>query len=93
MTNTTTNSFSAAMEELGNACMRAIRYCTNAITEMSWPGLAVTCVLLAVAITVVPLALTLFIMFMIVKLAYGAVRERAARGKATPYKPVDSQGE
>ncbi len=73
--------------------MRAVancaRYTVNALSAMSWPALAASCVVLALAMTIVPMALGLFIIFMAVKLVVGAASERAERGPATPYKPVE----
>ncbi len=93
MDNPTLNRFFALLEEIGHSILRAARYAGESIAAMSWPALAVTCVMLALALTLVPLALTLFVIFMAVKLVVGALILEKRRGKATPYKPVDGQGE
>lgn len=93
MNNATFDSFYATLQEMGRAIGTAARAGAAAVATMSWPALAVCCVLLAFAITIVPLALFLFVMFMAIKLIFGAFADRAQRGKPTPYKPVDDQGE
>ncbi|UUZ50396.1 hypothetical protein LP420_11220 [Massilia sp. B-10] len=49
--------------------------------------------LLAFAMTIIPLALFLFVMFMVIKFVVTAFDNRARRGPATPYKSADDQGE
>ncbi|WP_426112183.1 hypothetical protein [Massilia sp. PWRC2] len=81
---------SATVSELFNdifkATMQAGRRLAHAIGAMAWPQLLATCVLLAILITIVPLALTLFIAFMLVKLVVAALvlQTRRARGQARP---------
>ena len=65
-------SFSVLLDDIWNALCRAVRYASNAIATMSWPALLLTAVLMAFAISLVPLALTLFVLFMLVKLVVGA---------------------
>jgi hypothetical protein len=43
--------------------------------------------------TIIPLALFLFVMFMLLKFVVTAFDRRASRGPATPYKSADDQGE
>lgn len=93
MNNPTYDSFIATLEEMGRAIAKAARYGAAAVATMSWPALAICCVALALAITIVPLALCLFIVFMAVKLVFGAIADRAQRGKPTPYTSADDKGE
>ena len=60
---------------------------------MSWPTLLLSAVGLALLLTIVPLVLTLFVLFMVIKLVNGYVTDRAARGPATPYTPVKTDGQ
>jgi hypothetical protein len=92
MNNPTFDSIIASMEEIARAIAKAARHCIGAISAMSWPALMVSCVALALAITIVPLALGLFIIFLLVKLVFTTIGERASRGKPTPYKNVDETG-
>lgn len=73
MKNATFASFSALLEEIGRAFAQAVRYGARAVATMSLPQLAATCIVLALVITIVPLAICLFIVFMIVKLAVAAI--------------------
>ena len=73
MKNATFASFSALLEEIGRALARAVRHGTRTVASMSWPQLMATCVALALLITIVPLAICLFIIFMAVKLAVAAI--------------------
>lgn len=91
MNNATFDSFYATLQEMGRAIANAARTGAAAVATMSWPALAVCCVLLAFAITIVPLALFLFVMFMAIKLIFGGFAKRDERGPATPYKPVDDK--
>jgi len=81
-------SFSALLDDTWHALCRAVRYASNAIATMSWPALLLTAVLMAFAISLVPLALTLFVLFMLVKLVVGAFVAGKRRNdiKPTHYK-------
>ncbi|PWF39015.1 hypothetical protein [Massilia glaciei] len=72
---TTLESFLALAEELGRALADAVRYGLRAVATMSWPMLVVTCILLAAFLTVAPLALFLFIIFMALKLIAGDAKK------------------
>lgn len=89
MNNTTFDSFYDTLAETGRSIAKAARAGAAAVATMSWPALAVCCVLLAFAISIVPLALFLFVMFMAIKLIYTAFANRAERGPATPYTSHD----
>ena len=80
------DSFAALMEEVAHAFGKLARRAGHTIAAMSWPALAVSCVLIAFALTIVPLALFLFTVFLIVKLALAAIVVNTRRGKATPYR-------
>ena len=85
--NTAFNDFTATLQEIGRALGRAARYGAAAVATMSWPALAVTCLLIAFAVTILPLALFLFVMFMLIKVIFSAIAERKERGAPTPYHP------
>ena len=93
MNNATFNSFYETLDEMGRAIGKAARYGAAAVATMSWPALAVCCVMLALAITIVPLALFLFVMFMAIKLIFTVIADRAQRGAPTPYKSTDDKAE
>ena len=85
----TTSTINAILRELWDALAKAIRYGRDAIASTSWTNLAIACVFFAVVLTVIPLAIGLFLVVVVVKLAIGAVQDRR-RGKVTPYKDVPS---
>ncbi len=92
MNNPALDNFFTTLEEIGRSLVRAGRYAAGAIAAMSWPLLMLTCVGLALAIVIVPMALTLFIAFVIIKLAMAALANRK-RGAITAHKSVDRDGE
>ena len=82
-------SFSVLLDDTWHALCRAVRYASNAIATMSWPALLLTAVLMAFAISLVPLALTLFLVFMAIKLVVGGIvigTRRNRRDEPTEYK-------
>ncbi len=93
MNNATFNSFYETLNEMGRAIGKAARYGAAAVSTLSWPALAVMCVMLALAITIVPLALFLFVMFMAIKLIFSVIADRSQRGVPTPYKSTDDKAE
>jgi hypothetical protein len=93
MNNATFDSFYATLSDMGRAIAKAARAGAEAVATMSWPALAVCCVALAFAITIVPLALFLFVMFMAIKLIFSVIADRAQRGKPTPYTSHDDKAE
>ncbi len=93
MNNATFDSFFATLDEMGRAIANAARTGAAAVATMSWPAIAVCCVLLAFALTIIPLALFLFVMFMVIKFVVTAFDKRATRGPATPYRATDDKGE
>ena len=93
MNNTTFNSFYQTLEEMGRAIANAARTGAAAVATMSWPALAVCCVMLAFAISIVPLALFLFVMFTAIKLIFSVITDRSERGVPTPYKSADDKPE
>jgi hypothetical protein len=93
MNNATFDSFYQTLNEMGRAIGKAARTGSAAIATMSWPALAVCCVMLALAITIVPMALFLFVMFMAIKLIYTCIADRASRGAPTPYTSHDDKAE
>ena len=93
MKNATFDSFLSVLEEMGHAFTRAMRFSLRALATISWPALLVGCILLAMLITIVPLVLFLFLVFMAIKLISGSIIQHRKRGPATPHRPVDKQGE
>ena len=80
MNSTTFNSFYATLTDMGRAIGRAATTGAAAVSTLSWPALAVMCVMLALAITIVPLALFVYVMFMAIKLIFSVIADRSQRG-------------
>ncbi|MES2760379.1 MAG: hypothetical protein V4693_23650 [Pseudomonadota bacterium] len=81
MKNVTFSSIGMLLEEIGRAFAAAFRYGARAIATMSLPQMIVACIGLALAITILPLAIFLFIVFLIVKLAVAAIVVNSRRQK------------
>lgn len=60
------------IEDASRDIVRACRRLARAIAVMPWPAILACCIGLALAISVVPLALCLFILFMAAKIVIGA---------------------
>jgi hypothetical protein len=77
--------------EVGAAASHVGRYCMRTLSRMSWPALLASCVMLAILLTILPLALTLFAVFLLAKIAIALVagyQYNKRRGKVTPHKDI-----
>lgn len=81
MKNVTFSSIGMLLEEIGRAFAQAFRYGARAIATMSLPQMIAACIGLALVLTILPLAIFLFIVFMIVKLAVAAIVINSRRQK------------
>jgi fatty acid desaturase len=72
MTSTQSRSFGATLEDLARDIVDACRRAVRAIAVMPWPAMLACCVALAFVISVLPLALFLFVLFMGIKVIIGA---------------------
>ncbi|GGX84452.1 hypothetical protein GJV26_08420 [Massilia dura] len=61
------------LREAYDGTVRIVRHAMRRLERMPWPSLLVVCVMLALLITALPLALTLFVLFLLVKLAANAL--------------------
>ena len=80
MKTTTFRSFAADLEDAAEACMRTLRGGLRTFSALPWPALLLAAMLVAAAITVIPLALTLFAIFLAIKYAVLAINN----DKTTP---------
>ena len=80
MKTTTFQSFAAELEDAAQACLRTLRGGLRTFSALPWPALLLAAVLVACAITVIPLALTLFAIFLAIKYAALAIN----KDKTTP---------
>jgi len=80
MKTTTFRSFAAELEAAADVCLRSVRGGLRTFSALPWPALLLAAMLVAAAITVIPLALTLFALFLAVKYAVLAINN----DKTTP---------
>ena len=77
--------------EVGAAATHIGRYFMRTLSRMSWPALLASCFMLAVMLTILPLALTLFAIFLLVKIAMALIagyQDNKRRGDYTPHKDI-----
>jgi len=72
MTRTQSRSVGATLEDLARDIVAACRRAVRAIAVMPWPAMLACCIALAFVLSVLPLALCLFVLFMGVKVIVGA---------------------
>ena len=65
-------TFCDSMEDVAHDIVRACRRGARIIAAMPWPAMLMCCIGLALIISILPLALFLFILFMGVKVVLGA---------------------
>ncbi|HEV7815926.1 MAG TPA: hypothetical protein VGP06_12600 [Janthinobacterium sp.] len=75
------HSILALLKETGAALRSAARFGLRTLSRMSWPALLLSCVLLALFTTILPLAISLFAVFLLLKLLVAAVVVGKHRGK------------
>lgn len=61
------SNFVADMEDIGRKCNRAVRTGARSLAALPWPALLAVSIVLACLLTIVPLALTLFVSFLLLK--------------------------
>jgi hypothetical protein len=69
-------SFSTVLNEIADAfaqLMRLVAHTAKRVAALPWPALLAASIVLAFAITIIPLAFTLFVAFMLLKLAVAAI--------------------
>jgi hypothetical protein len=65
-------TFCDTMEDVAHDIVRACRRGARTIAAMPWPAMLMCCIGLALIISILPLALFLFILFLGVKVVIGA---------------------
>jgi hypothetical protein len=85
MHKTTFREFGATLSDLAHDIVRACRRGARAIAVMPWPAMLVCCIGLALIISILPLALFLFIAFLALKLVAGAFIIDARRSRRARY--------
>jgi hypothetical protein len=78
-------SLGSLLDEIGRACSSTARFVLRTLQRLSWPAILLGCVLLALIVTVLPLAIMLFVIFLLIKLFTGQCSaSAAARRDTTP---------
>ncbi|MGV7208704.1 hypothetical protein ACLB1G_12700 [Oxalobacteraceae bacterium A2-2] len=72
-------------EEAGRAFMGVLRHAMRTLQRMSWPAILVACLALAFILTILPLAITLFVAFMLVKVAIALFAVKRYKQAPTEY--------
>ncbi|GAB2867897.1 hypothetical protein GCM10027277_41300 [Pseudoduganella ginsengisoli] len=88
---TVNHTIGDVLREVGNAAAHIGRYFMRTLSRMSWPALLASCIMLAILLTILPLALTLFAIFLLAKIAIAIVagyNYNKRRGDYTPHKDV-----
>jgi hypothetical protein len=75
-------------DEMAQAFSHAVRYGARTIRRMSMPALLGCALVLAFIISILPLALTLFALFLVVRLVTGACGSNARRGAPVAKEPL-----
>lgn len=86
---TINRSFTDVLREVGKAATHIGHFFMRTLSRMSWPGLLASCVMLALLLTILPLALTLFAVFLLLKLAASMIasyHDKKRNGRYTPHK-------
>ncbi|WEF30861.1 hypothetical protein [Pseudoduganella chitinolytica] len=69
---TINKTFAETLREASDFVVSVVRHGMRRLGRMSWQSLLALCVMLALLLTVLPLALTLFVIFLLAKLVIGA---------------------
>ena len=85
MNKTTFRTFAATLEDLARDIVDACRRAVRAIAVMPWPAMLACCIALAFVLSVLPLALCLFVLFMGIKVIVGAFVVDRRRTHRDPY--------
>ncbi len=67
------DSFLADMKDIGRQTNRAVRSGARTLAALSWPSLLAVSIALALVLSIVPLALTLFVAFLLLKFVAAAL--------------------
>ena len=72
------------VDEITRAFTQALRFSARTIRRLSWPALLGCALVLAFIVSILPLALTLFAIFLVIKLALGGCDNRRGRAVKEP---------
>jgi hypothetical protein len=87
---TINKTFSETLREASDAVVSVVRHGMRRLERMSWPSLLALCVMLAILLTILPLALTLFVIFLLAKLIIGAFGVQHVQRRHAHEQPQDT---
>jgi len=87
---TINKTFTETVREASDVIVSIVRHGMRRLERMSWPSLLALCVMLAILLSILPLALTLFVIFLLVKLVIGAFGMQHVRRRHTHEQPQDT---
>jgi len=87
MKNLNQHTIGSVIDEVIQAFVGTTRFTMRTLARMSWPALLLSCIVIAVIATVLPLAIMLFLLFLAVKIIVAAffVKGQADKGDGTPH--------
>jgi hypothetical protein len=77
---TINKSAKETVKEVWQAFAGIGRHFVRTLDHMSWPGIVAMCVVIALFLTILPLAITLFLCVLVVKLAINAFGDKKQHG-------------
>lgn len=77
---TINKSVKETVKEVWHAFIGIGRHFIRTLDHMSWPGLVAMCIVIALFLTILPLALTLFVAALVIKLAINAFGGKKQHG-------------
>ncbi|WUR14399.1 hypothetical protein E7V67_004655 [[Empedobacter] haloabium] len=86
---TINKTFSETLREASDFVVGVVRHGMRRLGRMSWQSLLALCVMLALLLTILPLALTLFVIFLLAKLVIGAFGVQHSHKRRMP-EPQDT---
>lgn len=84
MSKSNSQSILDVLGEVSHAFLQTARFGLRQFQRLSWPALLLSCIVLALLLTMLPLAVMLFAIFLLLKLAVGACvleKRRHRRGQ------------
>jgi len=87
---TINKTFGETVREASDAIVSVVRHGMRRLGRMSWPSLLALCVMLALLLTILPLALTLFVIFLLAKLVIGAFGVQHVQRRPVHEQPQDT---
>jgi len=79
------HTLGSVVNEVVDAFIGTARFSMDTLARMSWPALLLSCLVIAVIATVLPLAIMLFLLFLAAKIIVAAFFVKGAAQKESPH--------